>query len=105
MSSLKRPPAHLPHDDNDTDDNDHAIDPELRLRTVCTAHSAIAESIVADARQTRRRHTFFRRRGEKEREMRLEGGRRGQRGGGGMCMSIRRCRGERSTFRGTVPKW
>ncbi|KAJ7779122.1 hypothetical protein B0H16DRAFT_1711479 [Mycena metata] len=32
MSSLKRPPAHLPQDDNDTDDDDHAIDPELRLR-------------------------------------------------------------------------
>ncbi|KAJ7779112.1 phospholipid-transporting ATPase 1 [Mycena metata] len=74
MSSLKRPPAHLPHDDNDTDDDDQAIDPELRLRTVRTAHSAIAESIVADARQTRRRRTFFRRRGEKERERKLEGG-------------------------------
>ncbi|KAJ7779132.1 hypothetical protein B0H16DRAFT_806330 [Mycena metata] len=75
MSSLKRPPAHLPHDP-DTDDDDQAIDPELRLRTVRTAHSAIAESIniVADARQTRRRRTFFRRRGEKERERKLEGG-------------------------------
>ncbi|KAJ7779094.1 hypothetical protein B0H16DRAFT_1448622 [Mycena metata] len=47
MSSLKRPPAHLPHDP-DTDDNNQAIDPELRLRTVRTAHSAIAESIVAE---------------------------------------------------------
>ncbi|KAJ7779086.1 hypothetical protein B0H16DRAFT_1711426 [Mycena metata] len=49
MSSFKRPPTHLPHDDNDTDDDDQAIDPELRLRTVRTAYSAIAESIVADA--------------------------------------------------------
>ncbi|KAJ7729011.1 hypothetical protein B0H16DRAFT_1776374 [Mycena metata] len=65
MSSLKRPPAH-----------------ELRLRTVRTAHSAIAESIVADARQTRRRRTFFRRRRRGRGDWR--GGRRGRRGGGGM---------------------
>ncbi|KAJ7176874.1 phospholipid-transporting ATPase 1 [Mycena filopes] len=71
MSFLKRhPTAH----DNDDEDEDDTIDPELRLRTVRTAHSAIAESIVADARQTRRRRRFFRRRGEKDRERKLEGG-------------------------------
>ncbi|KAF8176378.1 hypothetical protein K438DRAFT_1770578 [Mycena galopus ATCC 62051] len=58
-------------------DDDH-IDPELRLRTVRTAHSAIAESIVADARQTRRRRTFWRSRGEKSR---LRDGRHGQHDG------------------------
>ncbi|KAJ7028850.1 phospholipid-transporting ATPase 1 [Mycena alexandri] len=74
MSFLKRAPTHA-HSDDDLDDLDSdTIDPELRLRTVRTAHSAIAESIVADARQTRRRRTFFRRRGEKERERKLEGG-------------------------------
>ncbi|KAJ7097515.1 hypothetical protein C8R44DRAFT_366257 [Mycena epipterygia] len=72
MSFLKRhhPPDAI-HDDSDDDDT---IDPELRLRTVRTAHSAIAESIVADARQTRRRRRFFRSRGEKDKERRLEEG-------------------------------
>ncbi|KAJ7489061.1 phospholipid-transporting ATPase 1 [Mycena latifolia] len=71
MSFLKRHQAvgDGPHDESDDDD---AIDPELRLRTVRTAHSAIAESIVADARQTRRRRRFFRSRGEKDRERRTE---------------------------------
>ncbi|KAJ7444617.1 phospholipid-transporting ATPase 1 [Mycena galericulata] len=68
MSFLKRhPPAHAA--DWDASDDDLAnIDPELRLRTVRTAHSAIAESIVADARKTRRRRRFFRSRGEKYKE-------------------------------------
>ncbi|KAJ7303811.1 hypothetical protein DFH08DRAFT_721804 [Mycena albidolilacea] len=48
-------------------DNDEDIDPELRLRTVRTAHSAIAESIVADTRQTRRRRRFWGARSEKTR--------------------------------------
>ncbi|KAJ7724330.1 phospholipid-transporting ATPase 1 [Mycena maculata] len=60
MSFLKR----HQHPSSDDELDDETIDPELRLRTVRTAHSAIAESIVADARQTRRRRRFFRR-GEK----------------------------------------
>ncbi|KAJ6598151.1 phospholipid-transporting ATPase 1 [Mycena vulgaris] len=68
MSFLKRHPQPEAHDDSDDD----TIDPELRLRTVRTAHSAIAESIVADARQTRRRRRFFRSRGEKEKDRREE---------------------------------
>jgi hypothetical protein len=58
MSLVKRPPASLQSDMDIDDaldrrynyDNDEDIDPELRLRTVRTAHSAIAESIVADTR-------------------------------------------------------
>ncbi|KAK7023178.1 P-type phospholipid transporter [Favolaschia claudopus] len=53
MSFLKR--TH----EASVEDLDDQIDPELRLRTVRTAHSAIAESIVADARQTRRRRRFW----------------------------------------------
>ncbi|CAK5274105.1 unnamed protein product [Mycena citricolor] len=46
-------PAAGGSDDHDHDsDDEENIDPELRLRTVRTAHSAIAESIVADARQS-----------------------------------------------------
>jgi phospholipid-translocating ATPase len=67
MSLVKRPPASLQSDMDIDDaldrrynyDNDEDIDPELRLRTVRTAHSAIAESIVADTRQTRRRRRFW----------------------------------------------
>ncbi|KAJ7100830.1 hypothetical protein B0H15DRAFT_462680 [Mycena belliarum] len=69
MSFLKRHPA--PREVRD-DSDDETIDPELRLRTVRTAHSAIAESIVADERQTRRRRRFFRARGEKDKERRTE---------------------------------
>ncbi|KAJ7256227.1 hypothetical protein B0H12DRAFT_1112856 [Mycena haematopus] len=66
MSILKRrPDVSL---DSDPDMDDEQIDPELRLRTVRTAHSAIAESIVADARQTRRRRRFWTSRGEKQRQ-------------------------------------
>ncbi|KAJ6607681.1 phospholipid-translocating P-type ATPase [Mycena sp. CBHHK59/15] len=59
MSFFKR---HHPPLDPDSDDDEETIDPELRLRTVRTAHSAIAESIIADARKTRRRRRsrFFR---------------------------------------------
>ncbi|KAF7303863.1 P-type phospholipid transporter [Mycena indigotica] len=72
MSSRKRPRGVDPaNEDSEEDDN---IDPQLRLRTVRTAASAIAESIVADDRQTRRRRRFFRSRGEKYKERRLEEG-------------------------------
>ena len=63
MSFFKR----APHaDDLDPDDDDPTIDPELRLRTVRTAHSTIAESIRTEARAERRkslrqkRSRFFR---------------------------------------------
>lgn len=53
MSFLKR---NHPPDELDTDDeNDDTIDPELRLRTVRTAASAIAESIQSEQRAQRRR--------------------------------------------------
>ncbi|KAJ7182905.1 phospholipid-transporting ATPase 1 [Mycena crocata] len=74
MSFLKRHPAPGGGGAHDDSDDDDTIDPELRLRTVRTAHSAIAESIVADARQTRRRRRFFRSRGEKDKERRNEEG-------------------------------
>lgn len=59
-----RDPASRTSDDTDDDDN---IDPELRLRTVRTAASAIAESILSEQRAERRktvrnRRSFFRRR-------------------------------------------
>jgi phospholipid-translocating ATPase len=64
MSFFKR---HKIVDEPDTDeDNDDNIDPELRLRTVRTARSAIAESIKSEQRAERRksRHKgFFRRAG------------------------------------------
>ncbi|KAL0581270.1 phospholipid transporting ATPase [Marasmius crinis-equi] len=53
----------------DSDTDDEPIDPELRLRTVRTAASAIAESIRSEQRierrKTKRRH-FFRRNSEKK---------------------------------------
>ena len=64
MSIFKRHPA---VDERDTDEeNDETIDPELRLRTVRTAASAIAESIKSEQRAERRktmhkRSRFFRR--------------------------------------------
>ena len=59
MSSHKR---HQPTDELDTDEeNDENIDPELRLRTVRTAASAIAESIRTDQRAERRKSTIHRR--------------------------------------------
>jgi phospholipid-translocating ATPase len=42
-------------------ENDETIDPELRLRTVRTAASAIAESIRTDQRAERRRSTIHKR--------------------------------------------
>ena len=53
---------HQPIDEPDTDEeNDENIDPELRLRTVRTAASAIAESIRTDQRAERRRSTIHKR--------------------------------------------
>lgn len=54
MSFFRR--RQLP-DDVDTDDeiNDAGVDPELRLRTVRTAASTIAESIRQEERQERRK--------------------------------------------------
>ena len=60
MSSFKR---HQPteEEDNTDEENDETIDPELRLRTVRTAASAIAESIRTDQRAERRRSTIHKR--------------------------------------------
>lgn len=53
MTSLFRRNQHAHHDDElDLDD---AVDPELRLRTVRTATSAIAESIRSEQRMDRRK--------------------------------------------------
>ncbi|KAF9033703.1 phospholipid-translocating P-type ATPase [Hymenopellis radicata] len=62
-------------------DDDEEIDPELRLRTVRTAASAIAESIRSEQRHERRkkkRSRFFRRTTEKKRPSSSRSG-----GGGG----------------------
>jgi len=61
MSFFKR---HIRTPSPDTDENDDNIDPELRLRTVHTAASAIAESIKTEQRAERRksRRGFFQRR-------------------------------------------
>jgi phospholipid-translocating ATPase len=56
-----------PHPDNldDTDEDEEGIDPDLRLRTVQTAASAIAESIRSEARiQQRRKRKSFRKPGK-----------------------------------------
>ena len=60
-------------DEPDTDEeNDDTIDPELRLRTVRTAASTIAESVLTEARIERRktrakkRLKFFKRSSEKK---------------------------------------
>ena len=58
MSLFKR---HQPTEDITDEENDENIDPELRLRTVRTAASAIAESIRTDQRAERRRSTIHRR--------------------------------------------
>lgn len=66
MSLFKRHPQPDEVTDNDEQDND-AIDPNLRLRTVRTAASTIAESIRSEQRAQKRRTTrskrslFFRR--------------------------------------------
>jgi phospholipid-translocating ATPase len=63
MSFFRRHP-HL--DDGDTDEEQHEnIDPDLRLRTVRTAASTIAESILSEARAQKRKSlrkkgSFFR---------------------------------------------
>ncbi|GLB40906.1 putative cation transport ATPase (P-type) (TC 3.A.3) family. Type IV subfamily protein [Lyophyllum shimeji] len=56
----------LPHEDLTDEEHDENIDPELRLRTVRTAASAIAESIKSEQRAERRKSLrkgsrFFRR--------------------------------------------
>ncbi|KAI0037154.1 phospholipid-translocating P-type ATPase [Vararia minispora EC-137] len=65
------------HPDDLDDDDEHAnIDDDLRLRTVRTAHSTIAESIRSEQRAERRRSVrrnrsrFFRRDREREKEIR-----------------------------------
>ena len=60
MSLFKR--RRLTNDSEDTDEeHDENIDPELRLRTVRTAASAIAESIRTDQRAEKRRSTIHKR--------------------------------------------
>lgn len=69
--------GHHHHDDNELtdDEDDHAIDPELRLRTVRTAASALTESVAVEQRAARRKTminkhrkgSFFRRGSEKKR--------------------------------------
>ncbi|KAF8066587.1 phospholipid-transporting ATPase 1 [Lyophyllum atratum] len=64
MSFLRR--NHVPPEDLTDEENDETIDPELRLRTVRTAASAIAESIKSEQRAERRKSVrtgsrFFRR--------------------------------------------
>ena len=68
MSSFFR--RHPDPDDLDTDDENDAVDPELRLRTTRTAHSTIAESIRAEEKAERRKtmrkkRSFFRTRSTK----------------------------------------
>ncbi|KAH7868232.1 phospholipid-transporting ATPase 1 [Lentinula edodes] len=69
MSFLKRPST-ARHSDSDEEEDDN-IDPELRLRTVRTAASALEESIrteeKAQRRKTRRRRRLFGSRSEKKR--------------------------------------
>lgn len=68
------------HDELDHDnDEDETIDPELRLRTVRTAHSTIEESIRTEERARRRRSVmrsksrhFFRRGSDKKRAVKNE---------------------------------
>ncbi|CAL1710461.1 unnamed protein product [Somion occarium] len=67
MPAFRRNP-----DPEDTDDETDTVDPELRLRTVRTAASTIAESIRAEERAERRKtmrkkRSFFRGRGDKKR--------------------------------------
>jgi phospholipid-translocating ATPase len=63
---------HHPHPDDIPDDEDDTIDPELRLRTVRTAASAIAESIQSERRAQRRKtlrqkgSSFFRKADKKK---------------------------------------
>jgi phospholipid-translocating ATPase len=61
---------HPPADEVDPDDEANVnIDPNLRLRTLRTAHSAINESVHVEERAARRRtRRFFRRKSAKKRE-------------------------------------
>lgn len=60
MSFLRR---HRHLDTEDDTDEDSDIDPELRLRTVRTAASTIAESNRTEARRNRRRKRTIKRKG------------------------------------------
>ena len=62
MSFFRRQPSQPDRDELDAD-HDANVDDDLRLRTVRTAHSAIAESIRSEQRAERRksrRRNFFR---------------------------------------------
>src|SRR5262245_58446433 len=79
MSSFFRRNHPHPDDlDNTDDDNDDTIDPDLRLRTVRTAASAIAESIQSERRAQRRKTSrkkgsrFFRKGSDKRRTQTTE---------------------------------
>ncbi|KAG5636603.1 hypothetical protein H0H81_007428 [Sphagnurus paluster] len=66
MSFLRRNNHNPQLDDHTDEENDETIDPELRLRTVRTAASAIAESIKSEQRAEKRKSLrkgsrFFRR--------------------------------------------
>lgn len=69
MSFFRRHPH--PDEVHTDEELDETIDPELRLRTVRTAHSTIAESIRSEVRAQKRRSLrkkgskFFRNRGAK----------------------------------------
>jgi phospholipid-translocating ATPase len=72
MSFLRQHPPHPDDLDNTDEENDGTIDPELRLRTVRTAASAIAESIRSEVRAQKRktarqRKSGFFRKNEKKR--------------------------------------
>ena len=73
MSAFQR---HPDPDELDTDDETDAVDPELRLRTVRTAASTIAESIRTEERIERRKtmrkkRSFFRRNTDKKRQVQV----------------------------------
>jgi phospholipid-translocating ATPase len=71
MSFFRRNHPHPDDLDNTDDENDETIDPDLRLRTVRTAASAIAESIQSERRAERRKgkkgSKFFRKTSDKKR--------------------------------------
>lgn len=78
MSFFKRIQSNTDNDSHEERDNDDPIDPQLRLRTVRTASSVIAESIRSELRAERRKslrkslqekekRSFFRRNVAKER--------------------------------------
>jgi phospholipid-translocating ATPase len=75
MSFFRRHHPHPDDLDNTDDENDETIDPDLRLRTVRTAASAMAESIQSERRAERRAERrkskkgskFFRKTSDKKR--------------------------------------